>query len=151
MIIDDISNASAYSGLGESISAGLEFLRTQDFSNVEPGRHDIPGSDCYAIVMTYDTKPLEQGMWEAHRKYLDIQYVHSGIERIGWANIDALTASADYDAEKDFLALQGDGDFVTLRGGTFMVLMPSDGHMPCISVGSAGDTVTKVVVKVPVG
>ncbi|OFX15971.1 MAG: hypothetical protein A2Z18_09215 [Armatimonadetes bacterium RBG_16_58_9] len=149
MIIDDIRNASQYYGLGESIAAGLKFLQTQDFSNMQPGRYDVPDSDCYAIVIHYDTKPVEQGIWEAHRKYIDIQYVHAGAERIGWANINSLRPTADYDPDKDFLAMEGEGDFATLRGGTFMLLMPQDPHMPSISVGP-GQAVIKVIVKVPV-
>jgi len=37
--------------------------------------------------MEYQTKPREQGIWEAHRKYIDVQYMIQGSELMGWASI----------------------------------------------------------------
>jgi biofilm protein TabA len=102
----------------------------------------------HAKVQDYRTKPREQGFWEAHRAYIDVQYVASGCESIGYAHISRLRAGR-YDAEADLLKLEGEGEYVTARPGTFVILFPQDAHMPAIAVGTPGP-VRKIVVKVRV-
>jgi YhcH/YjgK/YiaL family protein len=96
----------------------------------------------------YNSKLPEQGKWEAHRRYIDLQYITVGTERIGYAHLSRL-AQGDYNLEKDFLALTGTGDFVTLSAGDFMLLFPEDAHMPGMAV-DAPIPVKKVVVKIAV-
>jgi beta-galactosidase beta subunit len=54
---------------------------------------------------------------------MDIQYLVQGVELFGLANLGQLNAG-NYDEEKDFLAISGDGDFFVVRGGIFSVLAP---------------------------
>lgn len=149
MVIDRLSDSGTYDLLSPGIARGLGFLRRTDFSTIKPGRYEIDGTSIYAIVQDYVTKPKEEGRWEAHRKYIDLQYVAAGEERIGYADINRLTPGA-YDESKDFLPLSGDGDYVTLTTGMFMLLYPHDGHMPGIQT-MARCTVRKGVVKIAVG
>ena len=37
---------------------------------------------------------------EAHREYLDVQYVLEGQDTIGWAPVDALTPVGEFDAAR---------------------------------------------------
>jgi biofilm protein TabA len=96
----------------------------------------------------YISKLPEQGKWEAHRRYIDLQYVALGTERIGYAHLSRLT-QGDYNPDKDFQALSGDGDFVILSAGDFMLLFPEDAHMPGMAVGDPVQ-VKKVVVKIAI-
>ncbi|MFA6108145.1 MAG: YhcH/YjgK/YiaL family protein [Candidatus Latescibacterota bacterium] len=146
MIIDELKHAASYYGLSPRLEAALRYLERTDFSQVATGRYEIEGDAVFALVQEYQTKPREQGAWEAHRRYLDVQYVVSGAESMGFAAIDRLQAGA-YDAERDFVKLDGDGEFVKLRAGSFVVLAPQDAHMPGMAI--AGPLpVKKVVVKV---
>ncbi|HBP37602.1 MAG TPA: YhcH/YjgK/YiaL family protein [Clostridiales bacterium] len=147
MIIDHINQAAHYYGLGEKIKAGLIWLAQTELSDLQPGRYDLSGSDLYALVQIYDTKDPADGIWEAHRRYLDIQYVASGSEQIGYAPIGSLKAETDYDAGKDFQLLQGSGVNLACGAGTFMILYPQDAHMPGLALGQP-QPVRKVVVKV---
>ena len=149
MIIDRIENTSMYSGLAPRLAVALAYLRDTDFSCVEPGRYDIDGDEIYALVQAYTTKDVSKGLWEAHRRYIDVQYVAGGNERMGYANLGDLTVSREYEDKDDFLLLQGEGDFLTMPAGTFIILGPQDAHMPQIAVGKPCE-VTKVVVKVAV-
>lgn len=148
MIIDHLSNASSYLGLNKRLAAAFDYLRRTDLSKVEPGTYEIDGRKVYVMVQQYDTKIREKGRWEAHRKYVDVQYVHKGEELFGYANLRDLKAGT-YDEAKDFLSLQGEGkgDFFIVREGTFVILLPQDGHMPGIAV-STPQPVKKCVVKV---
>ncbi len=147
MIIDSIKNAALYKGTGARIQVALEYLAKTDFATMAPGRYDIDGNNVYALVQHYQTKPREKGLWEAHRRYLDVQYVAAGIESMGYAQIGSLTVTQPYSPEKDCELFAGTGDFVTARAGTFVIFFPEDGHMPCIASAEPA-AVRKVVVKV---
>lgn len=150
MIIDTIRNATAYAGVSPRVRAALEFLATTDFAAMEPGRHDLDGDRVYALVQQYETRPREKGKWEAHRRYIDIQYVAAGIETMGYAPLDRLTVTQPYAEDKDCLLLAGEGSFLTVPEKTFVVFFPQDAHMPCLAC-TAPVPVRKVVVKVAVG
>ena len=49
-------------------------------SKLEVKRYDIDGDNLYATVSEYITKNEEDAKFEAHQKYIDIQYVISGKE-----------------------------------------------------------------------
>jgi YhcH/YjgK/YiaL family protein len=136
-----------YKSLSRGMRAALDFLEREDLPSLQPGRHDIIGDACYANVSSYSSKPEEQGVWEAHRKYIDVQYVLSGRERIGFSCIDKLKVCKEYDEEQDYLLLEGNGDFALVESGMFAVFAPQDAHMPGIAVESPGP-VRKIVVKV---
>jgi YhcH/YjgK/YiaL family protein len=149
MIVDRIENAGWYHGLGSRLTAALEFLRATDLSALTPGRHEIGGDEVYALAMSYRTKPAAEGSWEAHRRYLDVQYVVEGVERMGYAPISELKTTQPYDAKADCVRLAGEGSFLTVQPGTFVLFGPADAHMPGVAV-TAPAAVRKVVVKVRV-
>jgi YhcH/YjgK/YiaL family protein len=147
MIIDTLKNSTHYQGLCPRIVAGLDYLKKTDFSRLEPGKYEIDGSNLFALLQSYETKPRENGKWEAHRKYIDIQFIAQGIETMGYANLEALTISQPYNDKDDYLLLEGKGDFLTVSAGTFILFAPQDAHMPGLAF-TAPAHVTKVVVKV---
>ena len=160
MIIDRLSNVHAgfypnllstqgkAPGLAARLQAAFDYLQQTDLENTAPGKVEIDGDRVFALVQEYQSKPSSQGFWESHRKYLDVQYVVSGVEQMGYANLSQLTLG-EYDAEKDALIHQGSGSFVLLPAGMFAIMMPDDGHMPGIAVENP-HPVKKVVVKVAV-
>ena len=147
MILDDLKNAASYHGLGERFERAFEHLRTTDFAQLSEGRHGIEGRDLVAILQTYETKPLEQGRWEAHRIYADIQFMLRGNERMGIAPLHAMTVTEAHDAEKDVAFFNGRGQFIIVESGQFAIFLPQDVHMPTLNVDRP-ETVTKVVMKV---
>jgi len=149
MVIDSIRNAPLYYGLGDRIVSALKFLQESDFSAMEPGKYEIDGSNVYALVQKYESKPREAGKWEAHRKYIDVQYVSEGTEQMGYACIDAMKVTKEYDGEGDYLLLEGEGSMLVCRAGTFAIFSPEDAHMPGIALDKPQE-IKKVVVKVRV-
>lgn len=146
MIIDKLSNASMYYALSPRLERALRFLEVLDPATAATGRHEIAGEQVFALVQEYDSKPMAEGFWEAHRLYMDVQYVASGVEQIGYAHVDSLH-SGEYDAAKDFLPLSGEGQFLQVSAGFFMILGPQDAHMPGMAAGESVP-VKKIVVKV---
>lgn len=149
MIIDNIKNVQLYYGLNERLDKALKYMKESSISSMAPGKYEIDGTDVYILVQQYESKPLEEGKWEAHRKYIDIQFVVSGKERIGYADIENLSVIKDYDETGDYLLLDGTGTLFTVGEGYFAVLFPDDAHMPGIAVQKP-EHIKKAVLKVRV-
>ena len=147
MITDNIKNAGLYYGIGTKMEKALKYLQENDFSKMETGKYEIDGSDVFALVQKYDSKPIADGKWEAHRNYIDVQYVANGAEQMGYAYLGALKVTKEYDPAGDYLLLDGEGVMLQCTQGTFAVFGPEDAHMPCIAI-EAPQTIIKVVVKV---
>jgi len=148
MIFDSLDRHPLYIGLHKGLSAGFTYLSTHDFTADEPGRIDLNGDALYALVQMYTTKPAGQGIWEAHRRYIDLQYLVSGRERILFAPLEQMQTEI-YVPEKDFLPMTGRGSILDLTAGFFVVFFPEDAHMPGLTIDFPGP-VKKVVIKVAV-
>jgi YhcH/YjgK/YiaL family protein len=146
MILDFLRHAPTYFALGEPFERALRYIRDHDFTRVDPGRYELDGARVFALVSRYDSMPSEQGLWEAHRRHVDVQYVASGEERVGYANIATLDVKP-YDEEKDLLRAEGEGESILLTPDRFVILFPQDVHMPGLAV-DIPRPVRKVVVKI---
>ena len=149
MIVDNIKNANLYFGMGERIEKALKYLQQNDFTKMDTGKYEIDGSNVFALVQKYDSKPLSAGLWEAHRNFIDVQYVADGAEQMGYAFIEPMKVSKEYDPAGDCLLLEGKGNMLVCSKGTFCIFAPADAHMPCIAI-DAPQPIVKVVVKVRV-
>jgi YhcH/YjgK/YiaL family protein len=148
MIIDSLANAALYRSVSPVIARAFDYVLHTNFAAMADGKHPVEGDEMFAMVQRYKTRPPGQGRWEAHLRYIDLQVVISGIERVGYGHISRFTA-APYDAEIDVTFPAGTGDFVTATEGTFLLLWPEDVHMPGIEVDEP-TPVLKVVVKIAI-
>lgn len=147
MIRDQLTQAACYYALHPLIERGLRFLREQDLAALPDGRVEIDGNRLYASVSRYETKSgIAGGAWEAHRRYLDIHCLITGVEKIGYAALAALNVTQAYDQDHDGVLLKGRGDFFTLQRGAFAIFFPQDAHMPGRAAGRPL-AVRKIVVK----
>ena len=83
---------------------------------------------------------------EAHRKYMDIQYIVKGKEVMGWADLADCQPATEFSEEKDIGMYFGDFNFITINEGMCYVVFPEDAHMPGRHLDVPSDYV-KVVVK----
>jgi YhcH/YjgK/YiaL family protein len=152
MIKDRLENAAAYSRLGAGIAKALEFLRTTDCTRLAPGKYEIDDQRVFAVVQRYQPKPAEQASWEAHHRYIDVQYVAEGDERMGVLSLTPdLPVAKPYDPHTDLIFYQARGDLLTFQAGEFAIFTPRDVHAPGLAIDSAAaGEVLKVVVKVRV-
>lgn len=148
MISDTITNRNVYAALSPRIKTALDYLATTDFSAIEPGRYEIDGDNLFALVQTYESIPKEQGKWECHRNYIDVQYIAEGVEQIGFNNIGNMSVKTEYNPEKDIEILSGEGDYVTLGRGSYGIFFPQDAHQPKVALNDKPGKVKKVVIKV---
>jgi len=136
--------------LGKALVRGLEYLAKTDFSKVEAGRYEIEGAAIFALVQEYRPAPKGEKKPEAHRKYVDIQYIAQGTEIIGYGlENPANEVSEDRLAEKDvlnFKTVQNEMDLI-LTPGMYAIFFPQDVHRPGCHYGEGGN-VKKVVLKI---
>lgn len=149
MIHDTLDNAARYEALSPRFAKAFAYLQALT-GNEQPGRYELDGNSVFAIVQTYTTKPENEALLEAHRKYIDVQYLHAGRETILWAPLATMQETTmPYDADKEaaLFKLVPDMSAVRISAGHFVILYPEDAHAPCVHWDSPSE-VFKVVIKV---
>jgi biofilm protein TabA len=134
-----------------AIKQGLDFLRRSDLESLQDGKIIISGERVFALIQRYETKPFSDELrFEYHRKFMDIQYVVSGEEVIGWAPAERMTITEPYSDEKDICFGRVSRKEITqvyLKEDQMVLLFPEDGHAPGLASGVPSQ-VMKIVVKV---
>lgn len=151
MILDKIKNWDRYLGAQSKLYKGMWFI-CEDFNeNIQDGRYDIQGNDIYAMVQSYATEALENKRLESHRRYIDIQYIVSGKEVIGWLPIEGLKVMTPYSDENDVVFYHNSECMsqLVLTPGMFAVFYPCDAHRPGCFLDKP-ERVRKIVIKVKI-
>ncbi len=148
MVYDYLANAEKYEGLSAGIAAGFAVLQDRDLTVLEPGDYPIFGEDIILKIQSYNTKPVAQARLEAHRRYIDIQYIVSGEEKIAVGALEQAGETLEARPENDIWFYAGSvDDALTVKAGQFMVLFPDETHATGIAV-SESIPVRKALVKV---
>lgn len=145
MITDNIKNLKNYDIVSQKV---LDFLLDLD-ANTEAGHYEID-ENAYANVDIYNTKPVENCKFEAHKKFIDIQMLLQGSEELDYININGLEVSEAYDENRDVMFFQNPKktpDTLQLEPFKFALIYPHEAHRPQMG---AGQQVKKVVVKIAV-
>ncbi|MDX1965845.1 MAG: YhcH/YjgK/YiaL family protein [Planctomycetaceae bacterium] len=150
MIFDSLRQASRYANLDASLRTALDYVQSSDFARMDDGRYNLEGDHLFAIVSRYQTKPLGHAVWESHRKYIDVQVMVQGTERMGYVPLDrAPEIKTPYDAGRDVIFYQPGEDTLRFSAGHFAIFFPEDIHAPGLAQDLATpEEVFKVVVKV---
>lgn len=117
----------------QSIIKAINYLKNNDFVNMETGIYSIKGDDIYAQVVDKITKSKYEAKAEVHRKYIEIQFSVDGNEIIGYArdtgnNIE----TEELLEEKDSIFYDNVENEIDLKmePGSFAVFFPEDIHRP---------------------
>ncbi|MEW6740886.1 MAG: YhcH/YjgK/YiaL family protein [Nitrospirota bacterium] len=149
MILDSLDNFDKYLCIHQGFTDASEFIGRQDFTELPQGKYEISNSGVFALVSEYETKKISQCFIECHRRYIDIQIILTGREKIGVCNKKDCTEET-YDEGRDFQKLHGEVGFINLTPGLFAIFFTHDGHMPQVQYANIPETVKKIVIKVPV-
>lgn len=154
MIFSSIKNWKSEPHLySEAFKTALLFLESNDFEAMPAGEIELEGRNIFAIIMDKETDAVENRAPEVHEKYIDIQFMVRGTEKIGFTRRDSrFVVKSDLLAEKDLLLYEHFTDnesFVVLTPGDFAVFYPQDVHRP-LCAHNEKQNVRKVVVKIAV-
>lgn len=129
------------------VRRAIEYARTHDMAALVAGRNEVDGDALFINACSYETRAFEDCRFEAHRRYIDVQMVLEGEERIDVQFVGALEAEP-FDEEADNMFLDGEAAAsVVMTPGTFVACFPDDGHKPGIAVNGPC-SVKKAVFKV---
>lgn len=136
MIFDKMTNAEDYCEQYPDMKMIKDFVDEFNKNDKPDGTYELDGRRVFAMIQSYKTKPqTPEMMFEAHKKYIDIQYIVTGMEKIRWASLDKVNlVKEEYSKGNDIAFYEGDAQFdFTLTKGTFLFLTPSDAHLPGLS------------------
>ena len=133
----------------EVINQCLEYLDKNGGTKIPLGRHNLENSDIYVNVSEYTTRQIEESIWEAHKKYADLQVLLVGEEQVLVSQIEAMNTGV-YHEDSDYLECNGECEkAVKIDKDTCLLLFPEDVHMPGICLKQQPMNVKKAVVKIP--
>jgi biofilm protein TabA len=126
----------------------FRLLESTTFSGLDPGRHEVMGENLFYMINQYVTKEAESVKFEAHQKYIDLQYVTDGEEIIGVACFEHARETNPYGAEKDVAFYTvSQAEYHKASPSEYFVFFPEDLHQPGVMVRDPLE-VRKVVFKI---
>ena len=148
MIVAKLTNKQEYYGIHPELDKALDYLTPEFLDQVPTEKTLLDGENLFVTKFHLETVPFEQTFYESHRKYLDIQIVTEGAERVDIAHPDTLECTEE---KGDFFGYTGEAEqSVILRPGNFLVVFPGDAHRLRIPVEQPGEAFTRIVFKIKV-
>jgi len=150
--LDNLNSNKWISGM-DHCNRIIDLIENTDFTKKDDGVYKTDSEDFYYIISTYNTSDnMEEKPAEAHRKYIDLQYILYGEEKIGYADHRNPGISLkEYDGKNDvelFSRIENESFFI-LKKDMYAVFFPEDVHRPGLANKEAR-SVRKVIFKVPV-
>lgn len=107
------------------IEKALAYVR-ENGAVLADGKTFLNGDKLYVSIQSYKTKARGDCKYEAHRRYIDIQYIIEGREIIAVTDAAGLRERAPYSEEKDVVFFEDDkkGTEFELHAGTMWSYSP---------------------------
>ena len=149
IIINQLQHAERYFNMHPAFENAFTFLRRDDSAELPDGRHEIDGEKLFCMISKGPGRSRSEAKLEAHRKYIDIQYVIAGTDEMGWKpTADCKMIDTEYDADKDIEFFKDQPDSWTpVPAGSFVIFFPQDAHAPLVSSGEIHKAVLKIAVE----
>jgi biofilm protein TabA len=150
-ILDRLENCGKYAGLHPNFEKAFAFLRRTDLAQLELTKRLIDGDRVYCALSRSQGRTRAQAPLEAHRRYIDIQYVISGEEEMGYKPIAQCRQEKEaYHSEKDVAFFNDPPNrWLVVPPGSFIIFFPQDAHAPLVGSGVIHKAVVKVSVTLP--
>lgn len=146
MIIDSIDNISQYEALLPGISERWAQVCAE--GHTEVGRY--PLTEGFYMIQEGYTKPMAEGTFELHRRYIDVQFLLEGSEEVAWTKRENIEITLPYDEERDMERGRAAHDHrMQMTAGMCYIAFPHDGHQT-VSHTEIIQHYKKCIIKVPV-
>ena len=149
MILDKLENAENYYDMHPDFEKAFAFLRQKGLAELPADRYEIEGKKLFCMISKGPGRSREEAKLEAHRKYIDIQYVIAGADEMGWKPTSACAlVDTPYNADKDIEFFKDKPDsWMEVPAGSFVIFFPQDAHAPMVSNEEIHKAVLKIAVK----
>lgn len=149
--IEQLKSQVSHKGIALALDFLERFDSKKEFEGMKCGdsrRIVIEGERMYANLQIYNPKDWSKLTFEGHKKYIDIQCLFAGEEKILHAGIQRITKMGEYFDDKDYHFSEVDRySEILITSGDACVLYPTDMHAPCM-LAENNSEIKKVVVKV---
>lgn len=92
-------------------------------TSLEPATYQLSNGGRF-MVNVGTTVPAEGGKPEAHREFIDVQYIVKGEELMGWADLSTLTPAGEFNSDNDCGFYEGHSDLIPLPGRLLLHRLP---------------------------
>jgi len=149
IIINKLQHAERYYNMHPAFEKAFAFLRQDGLAELPADRHEIDGDRLFCMTSKGPGRSRSEAKLEAHRKYIDIQYVIAGTDEMGFKPTAACKLTdTSYDADKDIEFFNDQPDSWTpVPAGSFVIFFPQDAHAPLVSSGEIHKAVLKIAVE----
>jgi biofilm protein TabA len=149
MILDRLENAENYYDMPPGFEKAFAFLRQNRLAERPSGRYEIDGDRIFCILSKDHGRSRAEAKLEAHRKYIDIQYVIAGVDQMGWRpTADCKLVDTPYDSDKDIGFFKDEPkSWTEVPAGSFVIFFPEDAHAPLVSSKEIHKAVLKIAVQ----
>lgn len=143
-----VKEAARYVELNPWFGKAFAFMQRDDLAQLQPGRYEIDGSNCWANVIACDLKPFAAtNVYEFHRAYIDLHVPILETETIGSLRTPE-TGFGTFNEKDDYALFQAEGSALTVKPGEFAAFFPPVGaHAPGLTIATPCHQ-QKVVIKV---
>lgn len=125
----------------------FRFLKENDLTTIANGQYNIEKDKCWITVSEYFPKTLNTGNIESHRRFIDLQYVVYGNEKMGLVKHGAVVRMP-YNEKKDVEFYNSDKiNHYQATPDKFFLFFPGDIHQPSVSDKSKKQS-KKIVFKI---
>ncbi len=146
MIVCPFKDLGRYAPIIPGLQEAIDAVKAMEGWNV--GTIQLSGGN-KILVQEATTKDAQGKTCEAHREYLDIQYILEGEETVGWAPLETLTETEPFSFAKDKGTYTGPVEFLRITAGNCYVVYPEDAHMPGVHL-DCPHALKKLVLKLKV-
>lgn len=132
-----------------ALQTAINYLKEHDFTKMEPGVYEVQGKDIYAQVFDTYTESADKRKPEVHEKFIDVQFLVSGKEKLGFTPDTGTYEVEQRIEERDLIfykQVQNEG-FLCAVPGCYHIFFPGDIHRPGV-MWEESEMIRKVVVKV---
>ena len=150
MILDKIDQCGRYFSVHADFKAGFDFIKKALDQKLPAGKYEIDGEKVFAMIQEYETRAWEKPFFEGHKRYIDLQFIAEGEERMDLINIARAEVTQAYDEkiEAAFFAPKGECTRGIFSAGDFAIFFPEDLHQPGLRIGEDACKMKKIIVKI---
>lgn len=147
MIYGTIEELGRYKGVHSNLDKAIEYIQTHDLKLLPLGRTVVDADNVYINVMDANLIKEDAGIYESHRRYLDLHVDIEGSEKLLICDYSEGNITKEYSTADDYELMTGNKTCeCSLDNAHFAICMLMEPHKPCVS--DAEGKIHKAVFKI---
>lgn len=127
--LSENNKVNSSSILKSRIEKAIKYISNLNFNELRVGKYEVDENFFYS-VQEYEAFDASESIYESHRKYIDIQWIISGTEKLLITDKQNLITSNRYDEARDVINYEASDNMsaMILVPGGCAILFPNDAH-----------------------